>query len=240
MPCSGRTRFWAGHASHSRRSAPSCASTGSCSDKSGASLRPHPAQLDLRVGQVAAEHLRVRHRDRARGVAQLPGHPPRAVPAPFAQAGASGRRARLRDPLCEGPGKAPRPHAGRFALQSVVNVSAMSFGSLSGTCRRGAEPGGRPGRLLAEHRRGGPVGVPPQRRRPDLPDRDGLLQLPRQGRQLQPRLGSRRRSRGAPVRALEIKLSQGALPPLSGRGRFGFPVTPGRANLHIRLDGFPI
>ena len=57
---------------------------------------------------------------------------------------------------------------------------------------RGAQPRGRDGRLPARHRRGCAVAVPPQRRRPRLPDRDVVLRVPR-------RAGRVRRWRGSPT-----------------------------------------
>ena len=85
----------------------------------------------------------------------------------------------------------------------------MSFGSLSGDGGRGAQPGRGAGRLPAEHRRGRAVAAPPARRRPGLPDRHGVLRLPRRRRagSTSPRLKDL--VAAAPVRALEIKLQPG-------------------------------
>ena len=47
---------------------------------------------------------------------------------------------------------AARGRPGAFRPESVVNISAMSFGSLSGSADRGAQPGRRAGRLPAQHR----------------------------------------------------------------------------------------
>ena len=60
---------------------------------------------------------------------------------------------------------------------------------------RGAQPGRRPGRLPAEHRRGRALAVPPQRRRPGLPDRYVVLRLPRRERATSSWPGSRTWSR---------------------------------------------
>ena len=47
---------------------------------------------------------------------------------------------------------AARGRPGAFRPKSVVNISAMSFGSLSGNADRGPQPGRRAGRLPAQHR----------------------------------------------------------------------------------------
>ena len=76
----------------------------------------------------------------------------------------------------------PRGRRHAFRPASVVNISAMSFGSLSQQRRRGAQPRRRAGRLPAQHRRGRALAVPPQRRRPRLADRHRLLRVPRRAR----------------------------------------------------------
>ncbi|SEO44298.1 Glutamate synthase domain-containing protein 2 [Trujillonella endophytica] len=109
----------------------------------------------------------------------------------------------------------PRGRAHAFRPASVVNVSAMSFGSLSGSAiealNRGAALAGclqntGEGGLSVHHRHGGELvfqigtayfGCRDERGRFDL---DRLCDL----------------VAGAPVRALEIKLSQGAKPGLGG------------------------
>ena len=78
------------------------------------------------------------------------------------------RRSCCRAPRCWA---AARGRAHAFRPASVVNISAMSFGSLSGKADRGAQPGRGAGRLPPEHRRGRALAAPPQRRRPRLPDR---------------------------------------------------------------------
>ncbi|GAB3319582.1 FMN-binding glutamate synthase family protein [Geodermatophilus aquaeductus] len=109
----------------------------------------------------------------------------------------------------------PRGRARAFRPASVVNVSAMSFGSLSGAAvealNRGAALAGclhntGEGGLSVHHRHGGELvfqigtayfGCRDERGRFDL---DRLKDL----------------VAGAPVRALEVKLSQGAKPGLGG------------------------
>ena len=69
--------------------------------------------------------------------------------------------------------------------------------------------------MPAQHRRGWHLALPPQRWRPGAADRHGLLRLPQRRRHLPTRSAQGRR-RVAPVRAIEIKLSQGAKPGLGG------------------------
>src|SRR4051794_17339609 len=110
---------------------------------------------------------------------------------------------------------AARGRAAAFRPASVVNISAMSFGSLSGAAvealNRGAALAGclqntGEGGLSAHHRHGGDLifqigtayfGCRDERGRFDLQRLKDLVT-------------------GAPVRALEIKLSQGAKPGLGG------------------------
>ena len=58
----------------------------------------------------------------------------------------------------------PAGRAQAFRPSSVVNVSAMSFGSLSGRGRRGPEQGVRDRGGAADHRRGWHLAPPPPRR----------------------------------------------------------------------------
>ena len=125
----------------------------------------------------------------------------RTFAGPGAMTAATPTRAcRCRWPRCSGAARGRR-HA--FRPASVVNISGMSFGALSGNAVEALNRGARDGRLPAEHRRGRARAVPPQRRRPRLPDRYVLLRLPRRARQLRPgpaqgagRLGARPRHRG--------------------------------------------
>ncbi|GAA1913322.1 FMN-binding glutamate synthase family protein [Nocardioides marmoribigeumensis] len=106
-----------------------------------------------------------------------------------------------------------RRHA--FRPQSVVNTSAMSYGSLSGPAveaiNRGAALGGfwqntGEGGLSAHHRHGGDLMLQIGTAYFGCRDEDGRFDLDR----LVDLVGS------APVRAIEIKLSQGAKPGLGG------------------------
>ena len=73
---------------------------------------------------------------------------------------------------------AARGRPGAFRQDSVVNFSAMSFGSLSGPAVEALNRGAGARRLHAEHRRGRAVAAPPPRRRPRVPDRHRLLRVP--------------------------------------------------------------
>ncbi len=104
---------------------------------------------------------------------------------------------------------------GRLAFRpaSVVNLSAMSFGALSARRPRGWNRGAR-SPVPAQHRRRRHFPLSPRRGRPGLPDRDRLLRLSRPSGASTSR-GWSTPSR-APVRAIEIKLSQGAKPGIGG------------------------
>ncbi|MPV38431.1 FMN-binding glutamate synthase family protein [Georgenia subflava] len=106
-----------------------------------------------------------------------------------------------------------RAHA--FRPQSVVNVSAMSFGSLSGSAVRAINEGAAmtgalhntgEGGLSPHHRHGGDLMFQIGTAYFGCRDLDGAFDL----RRLTDLVAS------APVRALEIKLSQGAKPGLGG------------------------
>ncbi len=105
--------------------------------------------------------------------------------------------------------------AGAFRPRSIVNVSAMSFGSLSGAAvealNRGAAAAGcwqntGEGGLSAHHRHGADLVFQIGTGYFGCRDERGDFSLERLLRTIE----------GAPVRALEIKLSQGAKPGLGG------------------------
>jgi len=109
----------------------------------------------------------------------------------------------------------PRGRAKAFRPGSVVNVSAMSFGSLSGNAitalNRGAAAAGclhntGEGAISPYHRNGAGLVVQIGTAYFGCRDEQGRFSLPR----LQEMIAS------APVKALEIKLSQGAKPGLGG------------------------
>jgi glutamate synthase domain-containing protein 2 len=110
---------------------------------------------------------------------------------------------------------AARGRAGAFRPQSVVNISAMSFGSLSGAAvealNRGAALAGclhntGEGGLSPHHRHGGELVFQIGTAYFGVRDEHGRFDLQR----LKDLVAS------APVRAIEIKLSQGAKPGLGG------------------------
>lgn len=109
----------------------------------------------------------------------------------------------------------PRGRRYRFRPDSVVNISAMSFGSLSGPAieaiNRGAADAGclhntGEGAVSPYHRQGGELIFQIGTAYFGCRDEEGRFSLPR----LKELIDS------APVRALEIKLSQGAKPGLGG------------------------
>ena len=110
----------------------------------------------------------------------------------------------------------PRGRRHAFRPASVVNISGMSFGSLSKNAIEALNRGAAAGRLPARHRRGRALAVPPQRRRPGLPDRDVVLRVPRRAGRSSTSRGSRTCAPARRCRAIEIKLSQGAKPGLGG------------------------
>jgi glutamate synthase domain-containing protein 2 len=126
--------------------------------------------------------------------------------------GSVGQEARLPAAKVLG-GPRGRPHA--FRPESVVNVSGMSFGSLSGNAieaiNRGAAEAGclhntGEGAVSRYHRHGADLVFQIGTAYFGCRDEDGRFSLPR----LKDLVAS------APIRALEIKLSQGAKPGLGG------------------------
>jgi len=126
--------------------------------------------------------------------------------------GAVGQQARLPSAKILG-GPRGRRHA--FRPESVVNISGMSYGSLSGhaveALNRGAAAAGclqntGEGAVSRYHRNGGDLIFQIGTAYFGCRDEQGRFSLPR----LKELIGS------APIRALEIKLSQGAKPGLGG------------------------
>ncbi|MGY2067491.1 FMN-binding glutamate synthase family protein [Blastococcus sp. SYSU DS0619] len=133
----------------------------------------------------------------------------RAVPATHVQAGQQ-----VSLPCAKVLGGA-RGRAGAFRPPSVVNISAMSFGSLSGAAvealNRGAAQAGclhntGEGGISSYHRHGGELVYQIGTAYFGCRDEHGRFDLDR----------LKALVAGAPVRALEIKLSQGAKPGLGG------------------------
>ena len=181
----------------------------------GAAVHPRPAAVGLRLGEEGEQLLRLRHRQRPRVHRRLPGHqPPDVRPG---RAAVARRRAGTTCalPCGQGAGRGPRAAARRSGPTSVVNISAMSFGSLSGAAvealNRGAALAGclhntGEGGLSPHHRHGGELVFQIGTAYFGCRDDDGRFDLQR----LKDLVA------GAPVRALEIKLSQGAKPGLGG------------------------
>ncbi|MER5500997.1 MULTISPECIES: FMN-binding glutamate synthase family protein [unclassified Streptomyces] len=128
----------------------------------------------------------------------------------------------------------PRGRAGAFRPASVVNISAMSFGSLSGAAvtalNKGAALAGAmqntgEGGLSPYHRNGGDLVLQIGTSYFGCRNEDGTFNLDK----LKDVVA------GAPVRAIEIKLSQGAKPGLGGMLP-GAKVTPEIA----RIRGIPV
>ncbi|NEA18523.1 FMN-binding glutamate synthase family protein [Streptomyces halstedii] len=128
----------------------------------------------------------------------------------------------------------PRGRAKAFRPASVVNISAMSFGSLSGAAvtalNKGAALAGTmqntgEGGLSAYHRNGGDLVLQIGTSYFGCRDEDGTFSLDKLKEVIA----------GAPVKALEIKLSQGAKPGLGGMLPAA-KVTPEIA----RIRGIPV
>ena len=126
--------------------------------------------------------------------------------------GAVGQEARLPSAKVLG-GPRGRRHA--FRPESVVNVSGMSFGSLSGNAIEAINRGAAAAGCL--HNTGEGAVSPYHRKGADLVFQIGTAYFgcrDEQGRFSLPRL--KELVAGAPIRALEVKLSQGAKPGLGG------------------------
>ena len=102
-----------------------------------APVQPEPAPLGLHVGQARGQHVRLRHRQRLRAQPGLPDHPPRRVPGTGTRRSSTGRTTRC-------PARrswAPHAVAGtRSGRPSIVSISGMSFGALSGARSRPSTP----------------------------------------------------------------------------------------------------
>ncbi|MFG1903120.1 FMN-binding glutamate synthase family protein [Micromonospora carbonacea] len=179
----------------------------------GAAVHPRPAALGVRVGEAGEQLLRLRHGQRHRVHGRLSDHQAphvRAGRAAVDADGGSAGAAALRQGARGGPGAGARVPAG-VGGQHLRDELRLAVGQRRG----GAQPGRGPGRLPAQHRRGRPVAVPPARR--GLVFQLGTAYFgcrDARGRFDLARL--RDLVAGAPVRALEVKLSQGAKPSLGG------------------------
>ena len=138
---------------------------------------------------------------------------PSATSTPSATSGSTTRWRRCTRPAQRRACRSAARTARSRTRRRMLNVSAMSYGSLSKNAILALNARRQDRRLRPQHRRRRPQPVPPRAgRRPHLADRHRLLQLPRRRRQLQ----RRRVRRDAPccrnVKMIEVKLSQGAKP----------------------------
>ena len=93
-------------------------------------VQPRSAAVDLHGGEAAEHLLRVRHRQRPRGLAGLPDHQAVVVPVAGSRTSAiPGFDADFQLPAAKVFGGA-RGRAKAFRAPSVVNISSMSYGSL--------------------------------------------------------------------------------------------------------------
>ena len=182
----------------------------------GEAVQPRSAPVDLHGGEAAEHLLRVRHRQRPRGLARLSHHQAVVVPVAGTAPGRSGISTRqFRLPAAKVFGGA-RGRAHAFRLPSVVNISSMSYGSLGakaieslnrGAALAGCFQGTGEGGISPFHRHGGDLvwqigtgyfGCRDAEGRFDLARfRDVIAAHPQ-------------------IRMIEIKLSQGAKPGLGG------------------------
>ena len=178
----------------------------------GAAVQPRPAPLDLRVGEAQRTLLRLRHRQRVEHVSgDLDHQAPRRSRSRAPADGAPASCARLRDPRREGARRARA--GGRHAFRPRVGRQHLGD-ELRRRCRAAAvealNRGRRARRLPAEHRRG-------RRSR-----RTTATAATWSSRSARGYFGCRDAARplrrsapaqdtvaGAPVRAIEIKLSPG-------------------------------
>ena len=143
----------------------------------GAALQPRPAPVGVRLGQAGEQLLRLRHRQRPRAQRRQRRSSTTARSAGAARPTARRARRRACRPRRSSGGPRGRRHAfrpdvGREHLRDELRLAVGATPSRRST-------GAPRGRLPAQHRRGRRLAVPPQRRRPGLPDRDGVLRLPR-------------------------------------------------------------
>ena len=173
-PCCATSRSSATCATSSRASVPRRASTSSptttrsarSAATSAGGSTPRRSSTDTTFGfgtdndvDTAQDYLVIKH-----AAFPLPLGTARSDPA-FAGARGEGARCLAR--------------AGARLPPSLVNISGMSFGSLSAAGHRGDEPRRADGRVLAQHGRGRHLAAPRARRRPRVADRHRLLRVPR-------------------------------------------------------------
>ena len=209
------SRSSATSATGSRRSAPSCGSTSSPRND-----EERPFSRDQRRWVYASSkkennYFGVRHRQRPRAPRLHP-RPPQRVPA----AHAARRRARLRPELPAAvrarARRLPRPQArvpAGLDRQHLGDELRLAVGRRG----RGDQPRRRARRRAAEHRRRRHLAITTASGgEHHLADRHRLLRLPRRRTGGSRWSACSRRVASAKVRAIEIKLSQGAKPGLGG------------------------
>ena len=195
-------------------SAPSCASTssppttrsGRSAATSAAGSTPRPSWRTTTSASAPTTTSRTPRATRSSSTGPSPAPAPRR------------RRTRTRRRACPSAKVLGGPRGRRHAFRpaSVVNVSGMSFGALSGNADRGAQPRRRRwpaacttparARISPYHRSGGDLVFQIGTGYFGCRDANGDFDLAR----LRDLVAS------APVRAIEIKLSQGAKPGLGG------------------------
>ena len=123
-------------------------------------------------------------------------------PLPHLSSRRSGVRPAVPDSVRQGHGRSPTATRA-FRPASVINVSGMSFGSLSGPAVEALNRGSQIAGCLQSTGEGGVSSAPFEGRRSRVADRHRLLRLPRARRPLQhgPAEGSRSRARLRSVRS---------------------------------------
>ena len=224
------------HALSARVGRPGAAAVHRHVQRRGAAVLARPAPLGVRVVEAPDQHVRVRHRQRSRAdrrprrvqAVAVPARPrPRrasrarrrdyALPAAKVLGAAHGRRARV-------PAGLDGEHLGDELRLAVARG------------RGGAQPRRGARRLPAEHGRGRPRARAPARRRARSSRSARATSAAATSTAASRSSGCCERVGEAPVRAIEIKLSQGAKPGLGGllpgaEGHRGDRAHPRRARV---------
>ncbi len=176
----------------------------------GAAVQPRPALLDLRLVEAGEQLLRLRHRQRHRAHAGLRDHQ-----APHVRRLAAARPRREGRPAQrQGARWSARGRAKAFRPDSLINISGMSFGSMSGNAIQALNSGAKlagcmhntgEGGLSPHHRQGGDIVLQIGTAYFGCRDEDGTFSLDRaQGGR---RLGSRAGDRGQALAGREARVS---------------------------------
>ena len=166
-------------------------------ERRGAPVQPRPAQLGLRLVEGREHLLRVRHRQRRGEPRGLPDHQAPHLRRPGRTTGRhAGEKVAM--PMRQGARRAARPGAGvppRVGRQHLRHeLRRRSPATPIEALNRGAALAG----CLQNTGEGGALAVPPQRRRPGLPDRYVVLRLPGRATAASTWPGSRTSSRRRP------------------------------------------